>query len=197
VGPLNVPAHVRVPSVAAVHLQKMRRAHSASLRGRLLWNPTPVSLCDFVFVCIYALKAFDPVYRLLLKNGMRGISLVYHEMAELQALLDWGIDPFKLLDRRRSGDPAELAAAEAVYARAHPVGLVAEHRYLQGRPGAGAFTLAELVYWNPLVDGRLDLRYLQQNPPSNVTPDDMDIRPGLRGAVENWYRDKGFLRGCQ
>jgi hypothetical protein len=189
---LCMPSGCKVPATTP-HLKELRAAYPLYGGRPDLWNPTPISLADYIDVCKYVDMYDDPVYKYLLRGGRRGVSLLKHELEEIQAFLDRGRDPY---DRYGVDEGAD----QQVYRGAHALGLIAEHKYLKQAPGARLFRLAELVWWSPVTnDPDWDLTCLQEyvegHPAAGIADEQLQVRPENMKSVCAWYQSPEFDEG--
>jgi hypothetical protein len=153
---------------------------------------------DYLLVCKYVDGYGGRVYRYLLRAGLQGFSILYHEAAEIEWYFQHGLDPFGRLERQLQNEEAE----KREYAQSHTLGLIAEHRFLQARAEADGplFHLGELIVWNVGPwDTNFDLRtvqeYVEQYGEELACADELrEVRKDLRKQVIAWYRKQGFKR---
>ena len=153
------------------------------------WNPTPVHRRDYQLVCKYVDGFGGPEAERIIANYMQGVSIVIHEIVEMEYYLQQGFNPF---DRRQFSK----ALDDQLYAVGHALGLIAEHCFIQDRAAGQDFRLGELIRWNPFA-GRpaLDLRYFRlcvERGGSGVDNVELEIRQERRAAVYTWYRSQAF-----
>lgn len=176
-------------------LDELLEAYSLYQRHPEWWNPRPMERERYELVCRYLDYSSEPAYRYVLKGGLQGVSLIYHEAEELDWYFKKPLNPFGRIRRQRKNPKGEWQN----YLQAHALGLIAEHHFLKERAQAEghSFQIGELIRWNPVsahqvFDFRTVRKYVRENGETRVSANELTVRAAKKQAVIDWYRSQGF-----